>query len=223
MSAKRSRPSDPPPPKSGDGEAGLSRRELLASALLLPVLGSFGQRGAPRLPDIRKAPYRVVGGPGADALVVTREWIGQSPVCVSRLRNPTDRPVAVTEVVLFDIDLRMVPERALLYGEGFQMLSQTAGTVGVPVDAGAYTDAKHYRCRCRPASDLYGLMTIDSPLGGADAHVLDSATPSGPGLCRAAAASAGCSASAAPRRSRSSIPRDWTRPGKPGSSRGAPH
>ena len=155
MSAKPSRPSS------------LSRRELLASALMLPVLGSLGQRGSsqlPTLPDIRKAPSRIVGGPGADALVVTREWIGQSPVCVSRLRNPTDRPVTVTEVVLFEIDLRPVPETSLLYGEGFQMLSQTAGTVGAPVDAGAYTDAKHYRMPM-PAGKrtFYGLMTIDPP------------------------------------------------------------
>ena len=150
VSAKPSRPSDPPPPQggygaaspppqSGYGEASLSRRELLASALMLPVLASLGQRAAsrlPTLPDIRKAPYRVVGGPGADALVVTREWSEPDMVCKSRLTNPTDRPVAVTEVVAFEINLRLVPETSLLYGEGFQMLSQTAGTVGAPVDVG---------------------------------------------------------------------------------------
>jgi len=148
----------------------LSRRELLASALMLPVLGSLGQRGGtplPPLPDIRRAPYRVVGGPGAEALVVTREWLPGIMVCKSRLSNPTDRPVAVTEVVLFDIDLRNEPETSLLYGEGFQMLSQTAGTVGAPVDAGAYTDAKHYKMPMSPGKrTFYGLMTIESTLRG---------------------------------------------------------
>jgi alpha-galactosidase len=151
-------------PRPGD----LSRRDLLASALMLPVLGAIGQRGParlPTLPDIRKAPYRVVGGPGADALVVTRTWSDPTMTCESRLANPTDRPVVVQEVVLFEVDLRTVPDTALLYGEGFQMLSQTAGTVGAPIDAGSYTDSGHYKLPATAgARTFYGLMTIDTTL-----------------------------------------------------------
>ena len=44
MSAKPSRPSDPPPPKSGCGEAGLSRRELRAATSVRPVPGPLKQR-----------------------------------------------------------------------------------------------------------------------------------------------------------------------------------
>ena len=38
-----------------------------------------------------------------------------------------------------------MPADTPLYGEGFQMLSQTGGTVGAITDLGNYTDAKHYR------------------------------------------------------------------------------
>ena len=127
----------------------LTRRELLASALVLPVVGAWQpQRQSdqlPTLPDIWKTPWRVIGGPGADKLIVTRQRVTGQNVGTSRLSNPTDRPVSVKEVVLFEVSLRLVPPDTLLYGEGFQMLTQTAGSVGNPVDAGSYTDARHYR------------------------------------------------------------------------------
>jgi alpha-galactosidase len=143
----------------------LSRRELLGTALALPLLRAFGQRAdrdLPTLPDIRKAPYRVVGGPGAERLQVTREWTNpEQMICASRINNPTDLPVTVKEVVLFELSLRTVAQDAMLYGEGFQMLSQTAGTVGAPVDAGSYTDAKHYKLpNAVDARTFYGLVTI---------------------------------------------------------------
>ena len=55
----------------------------------------------------------------------------------------------VTRNVLIDVDLSM-PESTALYGEGFQMLTQTGGTLGAPIDFSQYTDAKHYRI---PASE----------------------------------------------------------------------
>src|SRR5689334_1965554 len=107
----------------------LSRRELLGTAIAAPLLKVFGQRGTaqlPTLPDIRNAPYRVVGGPGAERLRVTHDW-GDPNTCKSRIHNPTDTAVAVKEIVLFELSLRLEPETALVYGEGFQMLSQTVG------------------------------------------------------------------------------------------------
>src|SRR6185436_5143961 len=59
-----------------------------------------------------------------------------------------------------------------LYGEGFQMLSQTGGTLGKPADLGNYTDAKHYKLPVPEGSrTLYGMMTLAPPLanaGGSD-------------------------------------------------------
>jgi len=149
----------------------LTRRDLLASALVLPVLAAWHQSEPdrlPTLPDLWKTPWRVVGGPGADKLIVTREPGRDGQHCASRLSNPTDRPVAVKEVVLFEVSLRTLPSDALLYGEGFQMLTQTAGTIASPVDAGSYTDEKHYRIPtaigAEGARSFYGLMKIGSTL-----------------------------------------------------------
>lgn len=58
------------------------------------------------------------------------------------------------------------PARAAmtLYGEGFQMLSQTGGTFGVPVQLGGYTDAKHYRLpEPEGATTVYGMLTQGEP------------------------------------------------------------
>jgi alpha-galactosidase len=71
--------------------------------------------------------------------------------------------VAVKEVVLFDLALPLSPETRL-YGEGFQMLTQTGGTLGKPIDLGNYTDAKHYKLPTPEASrTLYGMMTLAPP------------------------------------------------------------
>ncbi|HEX3185809.1 MAG TPA: glycoside hydrolase family 36 protein [Pyrinomonadaceae bacterium] len=66
----------------------------------------------------------------------------------------------VKEVVLFDLQLPFAP-LTRLYGEGFQMLSQTSGTLGAPADLGNYTDAKHYKMPS-PYGDktVYGMMTL---------------------------------------------------------------
>src|SRR5204863_9934043 len=144
----------------------LSRRELLGAALGAPLLNALGQRRSPlpMLPDVRKAPYRVIGGPGADRLTVARAWSGSS-VCMSRIHNPSGHAVSVKEVILFELSLRTMPGSSLVYGEGFQMLTQTAGTLGAPVDAGSYTDAGHYRIPSAiGVRAVYGLMT----LSGAD-------------------------------------------------------
>ena len=90
------------PVRAGD----LSRRELLASALVLPLAGALAQRGSATpvpLPDLSKSRYRVVGATGAERLVVTREWTESNHICASRVTNPTGEPVTVNEVVLFEV------------------------------------------------------------------------------------------------------------------------
>src|SRR5262249_47024222 len=53
-----------------------------------------------------------------------------------------------------------------LCGESFQMLTQTGGTVGAPVDLSQYTDAKHYRIpTSEGARAFYGLLTLTPPDG----------------------------------------------------------
>ena len=62
--------------------------------------------------------------------------------------------------MLFDLKLPL-PASTKLYGEGFQMLSQTGGTLGQPIDLGNYTDAKHYKLPTPPdAKPFYGMMIM---------------------------------------------------------------
>ena len=58
--------------------------------------------------------------------------------------NRSSSAVAIKEIVLLDVELAM-PSSTALYGEGFQMLTQTGGTLAEPLDYSQYTDAKHYR------------------------------------------------------------------------------
>jgi alpha-galactosidase len=140
---------------------------LTVLAPLASLGARLGSRGGalPRLLDVavlKRSPGRAVTeGSGGAAVGLHRDWNG--PTCRSRLVNTGRHPVAVKEVVLFEVN-HDLPADTRLYGEGFQMLSQTGGTVGQPVDLGGYTDAKHYRL---PQPDggrvLYGLMTLAPP------------------------------------------------------------
>ena len=57
--------------------------------------------------------------------------------------TPARPRYTVKEVALFRV-AHDLPDATALYGESFQMLSQTAGTLGQPVDL-AYDELKHYK------------------------------------------------------------------------------
>ncbi len=107
-------------------------------------------------------------GTRVEGVDLLREWNGQ--FCRSRIVYRTHGAVHVKEVVLFELPVTFPPETAL-YGEGFQMLTQTGGTLGKPLDYSQYTDAKHYRI---PEVDgthaFYGLLTLTPP--AADTSVI---------------------------------------------------
>ncbi|KAA3611645.1 MAG: alpha-galactosidase [Planctomycetota bacterium] len=94
-------------------------------------------------------------------LAVVRKWEGN--LCTSFLTNPTGEAVAVGKVVLFDWQHRM-GEETPIYGEGLQMLSQTGGTLGRPVDLGHYTDRDHYRLRIPEGAqaEIYSLLLCET-------------------------------------------------------------
>jgi alpha-galactosidase len=107
-----------------------------------------------------RAPGRVVssGGDSIAAVRLDRTWSGD--VCRSRLTNTGSSAVRIERVVLFDVP-HDLPASTRLYGEGFQMLSQTGGTLGQPLDLGNYTDVKHYKlAEPEGARTLYGLLTL---------------------------------------------------------------
>lgn len=100
-------------------------------------------------------------GPGGETLPglqPRRAWNGN--LCRISLRNPGPVPVRVREVVAFDFPHRL-PAATPVYGEGFQMLSQTGGTLGEPKDIGTYTDRGHYRLPEAPGlRTVYGLLQL---------------------------------------------------------------
>lgn len=156
-----------------------SRREILNLALASPLVAlvpgivkAQGRSGKGLdLRIFKRSSGRVVPAePAADIkqLKLTRHWKGA--LCGSRLTNRGRESVRVKEVVLFDLTLPLPPETRL-YGEGFQMLSQTGGTIAQPVDLGNYTDAKHYKIPAPAGSRaVYGLLTLAPP--GGDGHLL---------------------------------------------------
>ncbi|HJQ23077.1 MAG TPA: glycoside hydrolase family 36 protein [Blastocatellia bacterium] len=147
----------------------ITRREMLGLALVAPFLSAVPRIKASALDQatLASAPSRVVPAGAADDVTqikLIREWRG--PLCRSRLINRGPKAARLKEVVLFDLALALAPDTRL-YGEGFQMLSQTAGTLARPTDLGNYTDAKHYRLPTpADARCCYGMLTLAPPGGG---------------------------------------------------------
>ena len=141
-------------------------------APLLALGGSVRLGAAARfgLDRLKRAPARAVavGDRTAASVRIDRIWDG--PFCRSRVVNTSSRAVLLKEIVLFDVTLDLGNDTGL-YGEGFQMLTQTGGTLGQPVDLGNYTDPKHYRLpEPADARAVYGLLTLSA--SAADHHVL---------------------------------------------------
>ncbi|MFL6467149.1 MAG: glycoside hydrolase family 36 protein [Pyrinomonadaceae bacterium] len=155
----------------------ITRRDLirltLVSPLAVALLPAFSGAQT-RVTKLNKrvfleSPFKIIptdeAGP-IDKLRLTREWLGS--FCRSRIANTGSQSVKVKEIVLFDIP-HSIPNQTRLYGEGFQMLSQTGGTIGNPKDLGSHTDIKHYKMPI-PADTraFYGMMTLASEDGNND-------------------------------------------------------
>ncbi len=113
------------------------------------------------------------GSEAPDSLALVQLWEG--PVCESELQNRGSKPVRIHSVVLFSIPHSLPPDTRI-YGEGFQMLSQTGGTIGNPVQLGGYTDEHHYRLiPPKGAQSFYGMLTL-SPSNASEPTCLFSFT-----------------------------------------------
>jgi alpha-galactosidase len=144
----------------------ISRRSFLGGAVAAGMARfAVGVPGAPvqRAGAIADSPAAAIALDGSRLrdVSIVRDWNGS--ICSAHAVNHGAAPVRVKEVVLFDVDLKLPPETAF-YGEGFQMLSQTAGTVATPVDLSQYTDEKHYKMPATPGwRACYGLVTLTPP------------------------------------------------------------
>jgi alpha-galactosidase len=132
-----------------------------------PAAAPARSRAPITLARLRAAPGRVIPvdekAPGARALRLERTWEGG--LCRAKLVNPGSKPVRVHQIVLFSLTHDLPPETRL-YGESFQMLTQTGGTLGAPVNLG-YDEVKHYKV---PQSEgvthaVSGLVTLTPPGG----------------------------------------------------------
>jgi alpha-galactosidase len=153
----------------------ITRREILRLGLALPGYAAIpgvlsGQDQQPNSLD------RIAFANASSAVVpvddiatikqvkLIRQWTG--PLLRSRLINRGKQAVRIKEVVLFDLPLTL-PSSTRLYGEGFQMLTQTGGTLGQPADLGNYTDAKHYKLPIPEGTQaFYGMMMLSPASGG---------------------------------------------------------
>lgn len=105
-----------------------------------------------------------------DGVKLDRKWFGD--YCRAKVSNHGKNAIAIKEIVLFAVPLELPPE-TILYGESFQMLSQTIGTLGKPVDL-SYSELKHYRIPQPEGVTALSGMLLLSPSN--EPHVLFSFT-----------------------------------------------
>ena len=98
------------------------------------------------LTRLKAAPAKVIlaDGTTADPAAVKVERIWKGDACQTRLRSTCKTALRVRRVDLFDLPHGLPPDTAV-YGEGFQMLAQTGGTLERPEDWGSYPDRSHYK------------------------------------------------------------------------------
>ena len=136
--------------------------KLFLASLAALLLGAIVEIASAQLPAaIRTAiPQAVTADPDrARDLVVEMHWNGDEAAPI--VRNNAAAPVAVKEIVLFDVAHGLAADTRI-YGEGLQMLAQTAGTIAAPEDVGEYPDRSHYRLP-EPAGfrRVYSLLTLE--------------------------------------------------------------
>lgn len=98
----------------------------------------------------------------ADGALLERIW--EKNLCRFLLTNPNPMPIRIREAVLFDIAMPFSGDTPI-YGEGYTMLSQTAGTIAEPRDVGMFSDRAHYRLPTKP--DLFTVYNMLAFLGNA--------------------------------------------------------
>ena len=139
----------------------------VASFSVLPLAGQQKEqtKGPSSLPHLlqKSAPgiIDISGHPLDEATIrVERKWAGDR--CFISVTNVSGTTRQLKNIILFNIGHTGLDPKTPVYGEGFQMLSQTGGTLGNPEDLSQYTDRKHYRL---PEPDhlrtVYNLFTLD--------------------------------------------------------------
>jgi alpha-galactosidase len=127
----------------------LNRRDFLRIATGAAITSSVSfstERGNANFSEsVRGSRSKIVPADSSAADIskvrLSRQWKGD--FCQSKLVNDGKQAARIREVVLFDI-AHNLPADTPFYGESFQMLSQTSGTLAAPIDLG-YSETKHYK------------------------------------------------------------------------------
>ncbi len=102
---------------------------------------------------------------------ILRDWHGD--VCTTRIVNRGNRPLRIREIVVAELEHGLAPTTPI-YGESFQMLSQSAGTIAQPANLG-YDELQHYKL---PQPDgvtaLTGLVMLTPSAAGSVAAAFTS-------------------------------------------------
>lgn len=103
------------------------------------------------------------GRQGVGGLLVMSRDIGD--VRHWTLRNTTSQPLAIKEVILFDLEHGLPPDTAL-HGESYNMFGGVVGTLEKMVDLDGLTDRGHYRLPEEPGlRSVYGMLQLTPPGG----------------------------------------------------------
>lgn len=134
----------------------------------LGIICSFSCHSNPRESSIIESikesePSAVLqDGSVSSGIKVVREWDGNN--CQITVTNHAKSALKIKEIVLFSANKLFKPNTPI-YAEGFQLLSQTGGTLVHPEDLGYYTDRGHYKMAEPPGYRVvYNLLYL-SPSG----------------------------------------------------------
>jgi alpha-galactosidase len=154
----------------------MNRRTFLdvaAASALVPRLSLAADKARLDLDDLRGARgWMVPVDPKAPGLAdVKLERDGGPRRWTARLVNKGKKAVRIREVVVFSLPHQLSPQNTTIYGESFQMLSQTTGTLAKPTDLG-YSEPGHYKIPGPgDATVVTGLLTL-TPLPAAGTQVM---------------------------------------------------
>ncbi|KAA2241426.1 alpha-galactosidase [Chitinophaga agrisoli] len=121
------------------------RKLSCLTAALLPALAVQAGPADQFLQALKQSKAVVITDKGTAAppsVQITRSWNGD--YCNTRIANTGSTPVHIKEVILAQAGKILAPATPF-YAEGFQMLTQTAGTLEKPQTLGNYTDEGHYK------------------------------------------------------------------------------
>ncbi|MBL7016527.1 MAG: alpha-galactosidase [Kiritimatiellales bacterium] len=106
--------------------------------------------------DIKGAEWLVEDANGQpippEQISVEREWSANR--CITKVTNIGETTLRPLNIILFNLPAHGLSPDSPIYGDGFQMLYQSGGTLGNREDIGRNRDAEHYNI-----PDLHGLPT----------------------------------------------------------------